>query len=163
MQSPEPSPPDNPCAEEIIDLYERHARRWAELRSTHLFEQPWLDTFLARVRPDGHILDIGCGNGTPVAAYFIRRGYRVTGIDASPTMIARFAAHARPHAPLMFTSGTHDGEAIGRFEGDELYHASLAPEAYRLLLETHGFELLKHVVNDPCCGGRTVWLAVKNA
>ncbi|WP_407058002.1 class I SAM-dependent methyltransferase [Raoultella ornithinolytica] len=78
-------------------------------------------------------------------------------------MFARFAAHARPHAPLMFTSGTHDGEAIGRFEGDELYHASLAPEAYRRLLETHGFELLKHVVNDPCCGGRTVWLAVKNA
>nr|WP_255416105.1 class I SAM-dependent methyltransferase [Raoultella sp. X13] len=26
---------------------------------------------------------MGCGNGTPVAAYFIRRGYRVTGIDAS--------------------------------------------------------------------------------
>lgn len=36
-----------------------------------------------------------------------------------------------------------------------------APEAYRRLLETHGFELLKHVVNDPRCGGRTVWLAVK--
>ncbi|STR71112.1 Uncharacterised protein [Raoultella ornithinolytica] len=53
------------------------------------------------------------------------------------------------------------GKLSGGFEGDELYHASLAPEAYRLLLETHGFELLKHVVNDPCCGGRTVWLAVK--
>lgn len=212
MPSPESSPLDNPCAEKIIDLYERHARRWAELRSTHLFEQPWLDTFLARVRPGGHILDIGCGNGTPVAAYFIRRGYRLTGIDSSPAMIARcrqdfahqqwtvadmrtlalgqqfdallawdsffhltrdaqramfarFAAHARAHAhaPLMFTSGNHDGEAIGQFEGEALYHASLAPEAYRRQLETHGFALLKHVVNDPHCGGRTVWLAEKSA
>lgn len=90
MQSPEPSPPDNPCAEEIIDLYERHAPDAGRncVQPTCLNNPGWI-RFLARVRPDGHILDIGCDNGTPVAAYFIRRGYRVTGIDASPTMIAR--------------------------------------------------------------------------
>ncbi len=37
--------------------------------------------------------------------------------DAQRAMFARFAAHARVHAPLMFTSGNHDGEAIGQFEG----------------------------------------------
>lgn len=29
---------DDPCAENIVALYERYAQRWAELRSTRLFE-----------------------------------------------------------------------------------------------------------------------------
>ena len=69
------------------------------------------------------------------------------------------ARHAALGAPLMFTSGTGHGTAIGEFEGEPLYHGSLAPEEYRALLTENGFRLLKHQMEDPDCGGLTIWLA----
>ncbi|MDF0546358.1 class I SAM-dependent methyltransferase [Sphingobium sp. H39-3-25] len=74
-------------------------------------------------------------------------------------MFARFQAHAEFGAPLMFTSGSSEGEAIGDLEGDPLYHASLDSEEYQSLLDKAGFAVLDHVVEDPSCGFRTVWLA----
>jgi hypothetical protein len=59
----------------------------------------------------------------------------------------------------MFTSGPSHGEAIGTLEGEPLYHASLDPAEYRELLDTHGFDVVRHVAEDPECGGHTVWLA----
>jgi hypothetical protein len=58
-----------------------------------------------------------------------------------------------------FTSGHCAGEAIGEFEGEPLYHASLDPEEYRALLARHGVEVLAYVPDDPECGGHTVWLS----
>jgi trans-aconitate methyltransferase len=74
-------------------------------------------------------------------------------------MFAVFAAHAVPGAALMFTSGTSFGEAIGTFHGEALYHGSLDTAEYRALLEAQGFQVVAHVVEDPHCGGRTIWLA----
>jgi SAM-dependent methyltransferase len=67
----------------------------------------------------------------------------------------------RKHAggALMFTSGPSHGEAIGSLGGEPLYHASLDPAEYRALLEANGFEVVAHVIEDPTCGGRTIWLA----
>lgn len=83
--------------------------------------------------------------------------FHLTG-EEQRAMFARFAAHAEKGAMLMFTSGPGEGEAIGTFEGEPLYHASLAPEDYRCLLEGNGFDLVAHVSEDPSCGGATVWL-----
>lgn len=74
-------------------------------------------------------------------------------------MFARFHAHAESGAPLMFTSGSSEGEAIGDLEGDPLYHGSLDSEEYQSLLDKAGFVVLDHVVEDPSCGFRTIWLA----
>jgi SAM-dependent methyltransferase len=74
-------------------------------------------------------------------------------------MFAVFGAHAKPGAALMFTSGPAAGEAIGSYRGDALYHASLDPADYIALLAEAGFAVLEHRVEDPACGGRTVWLA----
>lgn len=74
-------------------------------------------------------------------------------------MFPVFAAHAAPGAMLMFTSGPSHGEAIGEFEGEPLFHASLAPEAYRHLLGAQGFEVLDFVPDDPACGFHSIWLA----
>lgn len=38
---------------------------------------------------NARLLDLGCGNGAPIAAYFIEQGYRVTGVDSAQAMIAR--------------------------------------------------------------------------
>lgn len=74
-------------------------------------------------------------------------------------MFPIFRAHAAPGAALLFTSGPSEGEAIGSFEGEALYHASLNTDAYRALLDANGFEVLAHQIEDPTCGGHTVWLA----
>jgi SAM-dependent methyltransferase len=196
------------AAARIIDLYQRHAEAWAGLRlkARGLQERGWLERFQAIVRPGGSVLDIGCGAGAPIAAWLAGQGFRVTGIDSSPAMVAMFRArlpsetglvadmrhlalgrrfdgllawdsffhldhadqrrmfpvfraHATPGAALMFTSGPTHGEAIGSLEGEPLYHASLSPEEYRVLLEGNGFEVLAHIAEDPTCGGHTVWLA----
>lgn len=34
------------------------------------------------------MLDLGCGSGRPIAAYLVEQGLRVTGVDASPSLIA---------------------------------------------------------------------------
>jgi SAM-dependent methyltransferase len=77
-------------------------------------------------------------------------------------MVRVFGDMAAAAAPLLFTSGPDAGEAIGRYHGEPLYHASLAPGEYRALLARHGFALVAHVANDPACGGHTVWLARRN-
>ena len=59
-------------------------------------------------------------------------------------MFPRFAAHARPGAPLMFTPGPREGDAIG---------------SYERLLTMNGFVVKVYQAEDPECGGHTVWLA----
>jgi len=79
--------------------------------------------------------------------------------DAQRAMFPLFRAHAAARAALMFTSGPAHGEAIGHFRGEALYHASLDAAEYRALLDAHGFDVAAHVVEDPTCGHRTIWLA----
>ena len=196
-------------AEQVVGLYERHARAFDDIRSKHLFEKPWLDRFAANLSKDACVLDIGCGSCEPMAADLLARGLLVTGVDSSETLIglcrARFpsgdwrvadmrslalgrtfdallawhsffhltpdeqramfpvfAAHSIEGAMLMFTSGPQEGVAIGTFEGEPLYHASLGPEEYRRLLRENGFAVVDHVTDDPDCGGATIWLARKD-
>lgn len=82
--------------------------------------------------------------------------------DEQRGMFPVFAAHAADGAMLMFTSGPGEGVAIGTFEGEPLYHASLGPDEYRLLLRESGFTVVDHVAEDPDCGGATIWLARKD-
>jgi SAM-dependent methyltransferase len=194
----------------VIDLYERHAEAYDRDRGRSLQERAWLDRFLAHVRPGGTILDVGCGMGEPIARHLVERGFRVTGVDASPSMIGRcrarfpgsewlvadmramelgrrfegviawdsffhlgmddqramfrrFAAHAARGAPLLFTSGPAEGEAIGSYRGQPLHHASLDPAEYERLLGDAGFGVRAYVADDPGCGGHTVWLATRDA
>ncbi len=70
-----------------------------------------------------------------------------------------FKAHqlAAPGAALMFTSGSSHGVALGEFEGEPLYNASLDTEEYRELLGAAGFEVVAHIVEDDRCGWRFGW------
>ena len=195
-------------AQNIIEIYKKHARTWAELRGQFLYEKAWLDHFLSLLPDHSTILDLGCGPAKPIAAYLIAQGHSVVGVDSSEVMIEMaqenfpeqswiqvdmrhmylgqkfqgilawdsffhltqedqramfsiFQKHTEPRAALMFTSGTSHGEAIGNLFGDALYHASLAPEEYKQLLNDHGFQVIKMVAEDADCAGHTVWLAQK--
>ena len=81
----------------IIGLYEENAAAWTAQRGTELIEGAWLDKLTSGLAPGAAILDIGCGSGRPIAAELVHRGYRVTGIDSSPSLIA-IAGAAVPKA-----------------------------------------------------------------
>ena len=74
-------------------------------------------------------------------------------------MFPIFAAHASADAPLMFTSGPAHGEAIGTYQGEPLYHASLDEAEYRTLLDRNGFDVVSYRPEDETCGKHTIWLA----
>lgn len=78
------------ASEKIIDLYERRAREWVGDRAQDkaFIEKGWLDRFCALTKPDGTVLDLGCGPGKPMAAYLLSQGFNVCGVDSSPTMIS---------------------------------------------------------------------------
>ncbi len=74
-------------ADRIAGHYERHALAWdADRRRIGWDDRPWLDLFAGALPPGGTVLDLGCGGGDPVAAMLAGRGFRVTGVDASPTL-----------------------------------------------------------------------------
>jgi SAM-dependent methyltransferase len=76
------------AADRVVDIYERHAIAWSRDRGDRLDEKAWLDLFLALLPKAPTVLDIGCGSGVPMARYLIGHGCRVTGVDASSSMIA---------------------------------------------------------------------------
>ena len=75
-------------SDRIIAHYERHARAWdADRQAGTGTDQVWLARFADHLPSGAHVLDLGCGSGRPVAAYMVERGFRVTGVDSSSTMI----------------------------------------------------------------------------
>jgi hypothetical protein len=58
----------------------------------------------------------------------------------------------------MFTAGHVSGEAIGCYEGEPLYHASLDPAEYERLLSWNGFSVHAYKEQDRECGEHTIWL-----
>lgn len=52
----------------------------------------WLDDLLARLPERGHVLDVGCGCGIPVARRLTAAGHQVTGVDVSHVQIERARA-----------------------------------------------------------------------
>lgn len=85
------------------------------------------------------------------------------GMDAQRHTLPRLASHAKPGAPLLFTSGPAEGEAIAEWCDEPLFHASLDAAEYERILATNGFRVADHVADDPGCGGHTVWLAIPDA
>ena len=198
-------------ADRIIAHYERHAHAFdADRRGGVWNDKPWHDRFVAALPAGASVLDLGCGSGAPVALNMAACGLSVTGIDASPSLIALcrarmpaqrwiigdmrapplretfdgilawdsffhlghddqrrmfrvFAELGRPGSVLMFNTGSVEGESVGSYRGDPLYHASLDLAEYESLLDGAGFDIIAHAVDDREAGGRTVWLARSRA
>jgi len=103
-------------------IYERRAGQFDKDRSRDGREEPWLRAFTETIPDGGHILDLGCGMGEPIAAWLIAKGYRVTGVDYSAPMLEI--------AESKFPNGTwlHQDmralEVAGPFEGIISWHGS---------------------------------------
>ena len=129
-----------PDPETMCALYSTYAHAWDEDRSTVLFERAWLEKFNAHLPPKGHILDIGCGSGKPIARYFLENGFAVTGIDGAVGMIGKalenFPAEQFPNANwrvcdmrALSMGRTYDG----LIAWDSYFH--LPPEHQRAMFE----------------------------
>jgi ubiquinone/menaquinone biosynthesis C-methylase UbiE len=76
-------------ADLITGIYDRYAREWdADRQRLGWNDKPWHERFAATLPRGAAVLDLGCGSGMPVARNLVQHGLRVTGVDASPTMIA---------------------------------------------------------------------------
>lgn len=79
--------------EDILAIYGREAADWARGRNQSLWERPALEACVAGRAPGLRVLDLGCGSGQPIAAWFVARGDQVTGVDGVAEMVAE--CHAR--------------------------------------------------------------------
>lgn len=88
---------NRPGAEAILPAYEREAASWARARNRDLWEAPALRAAVAGRAPGLAVLDLGCGSGQPLAAWFVDCVDRVTGVDGAAAMVAE----ARARVPGM--------------------------------------------------------------
>lgn len=79
----------------IVGLYDEQAEGWIADRGRalggpgkSLDEVAALDRFVAALPVGARVLDVGCGSGWPMGASLLERGVRLTGLDASPRLIA---------------------------------------------------------------------------
>lgn len=65
----------------------------------------WLATLRERVPAAGAVLDLGCGNGVPVARALVGHGYALTGVDLSAVQVRR-ARRLVPGARFLWADAT---------------------------------------------------------
>jgi SAM-dependent methyltransferase len=118
----------HPSAKRIVGLYRDKADDWVRDRGVTLYsgedgadEAVWLDRFVAELPAGASILDVGCGSGWPIGAALLERGYQVTGMDASPGLIA----HAQATLPAGVWSVGDMRESLppGPFDGVLAWHS----------------------------------------
>lgn len=73
---------------DVWRLYERHASDFDRDRSRSLFEKSYLEDVVNRLNDGAEVLDLGCGTGEPIARFFLEQGFRLTGVDRAPAMLA---------------------------------------------------------------------------
>jgi trans-aconitate methyltransferase len=92
-------------ADNVASSYDAMAPQYAELFADELARNPsdleLLERFVASLRGDGPVCDLGCGPGH-VASYLTARGLDAVGIDLSPGMVA---TARRLHPDAAFEQG----------------------------------------------------------
>lgn len=126
----------------IIGLYDDKADDWIADRGrvlgrggAMLDEAAALDRFAALLPPGGTVLDVGCGSGWPWGAALLDRGFRVTGVDSSPRLIAYAAETLLNGEWVVGDMRTFD---LGRtFDGLLVWYSlfHLTPEDQRIALD----------------------------
>ena len=111
-------------------VYTRKAEFWHRRRNRTGYENNWLDRFAKHLPKASQILDLACGTGDPIAAYFLARGHSVTGVDYAPTMI-EIARKIYPDCKWCVADITELPD-FGQFDGilswDGFFHLSMAQQ-----------------------------------
>jgi trans-aconitate methyltransferase len=144
-------------SDRITDHYERHAHAWdADRRAAEWNDKPWHDRFIAELPRVASVLDLGCGSGSPVAEYMVSRGFQVTGVDSSPTLISLCSQRMPNQEWLM--EDMRSLELSRRFDGllawDSFFH--LKPDDQRRMFSVFARHAAPSAVlmfnSGPACG-----------
>ena len=79
----------DPLHRDASNGYEAVASEFAAVRSAEIGVAT-VRAWARDLEPGASILDIGCGNGLPIAAALVGDGFDVYGVDAAPTLVAEF-------------------------------------------------------------------------
>ncbi len=105
--------------EKALNPYDLIATQWRNSRRDLLpREVLYLNELVSKLSDSAHILDVGCGTGIPIARFILNRGFRLTGLDSSPSMLA-IASTEVPEARLLH------GDMVA-FDLDERFDAIVA-------------------------------------
>lgn len=103
---------------EVKTSYNKISDQWYEFRSKTKANKCIVD-FAKDLKPNSKILDVGCGNGYPIASYLSQQGFLVTGIDIAEEMIKKTQQ-------LNLSNATFLVEDILNFKSEEKYDAIIA-------------------------------------
>jgi len=105
--------------------YEETAAAFAAARRSGGAEGPWLERFMLALPVGAPVVDLGCGNGEPIARTLAAAGFAVTGIDFSPEQVRRAIAHVPSGRFVVADMATVELES-GGFHGviawDSVFH-----------------------------------------
>ncbi|MCO7543261.1 class I SAM-dependent methyltransferase [Stutzerimonas nitrititolerans] len=78
-----------------IQYYDDHANDYESSTADIILTEPW-DTFTSHIKPNGKILDVGCGGGRDIL-HFQKLGFTVEAIEPTPRLasIARKKTNAK--------------------------------------------------------------------
>ena len=79
--------------------------------------------------------------------------------DEQRAFMPRLRKHLVPGGTVLLTVGPRDGEVTGAVGGRAVYHASLSPAEYAVILQQQGLRLTGFLAEDPETGGHSVLMA----
>jgi SAM-dependent methyltransferase len=98
------------------------------------------------------VLDLGCGTGVPISQPLIERGFKVYGVDASPTIVAAFQARF-PGIPVECADVQNSDFFARTFDG------VVAWGLFFLLHAEDQRRLIKKIASTLQSGGRLLFTA----
>ncbi len=127
---------------EMMAAYNRLARTYDQNRGLFDMGAVFGDFYAVCPPGGGHLLDLGCGAGEPIPGYFIDKGWQVTGVDFSESML-ELARNYQPgmrtiHADII-TLDMEDGQfdaitaIYSLFHIPRKYHGQIFRNMYRWL------------------------------
>jgi cyclopropane fatty-acyl-phospholipid synthase-like methyltransferase len=104
--------------------YNKIADQWAAIRDRAVPSQLVVD-FAASIKPNGNVLDIGCGTGYPITTFLAESGFTVTGIDIPEHLLQKAIERNFPNTTLHLCD-FFDFDPSERYDGiiafDSFFH-----------------------------------------
>ncbi len=89
----------------LSNIYDIFAQKYEDNRAIFNMDEI-IENFASVLKIDkGNLLDLGCGAGEPFPAFFLRRGWQVTGVDYSKEML-RLAQIYQPQMTTILSDMT---------------------------------------------------------
>lgn len=109
----------------VRHAYEETGPAFAAARRSAGAKAPWLERFMIALLSGAPVVDLGCGNGEPIARTLAEAGFAVTGIDFSMEQVRRAIAHVPSGRLLvadMATVELEPGGFCGVIAWDSMFH-----------------------------------------